>query len=79
MRNFLKLVLRNAHVVAGYAVGGLSWESALEVKLDRGGVVALAFLNFSGLGFLTCLEEPLEVIVLELVHVLVLELLCDLD
>ena len=71
--------MRNSNVVVRDNISSLSRQATLKIKVDGSGVVSLTFFDFSSLCFLVCLEKPLEVVIFELSHVLVLELLSNLD
>ena len=77
--NLLKLVLRDSNIVVGHAVSSLCWQASLQVQIYGRMVVSFTLFDFRSLRFLVGLEEPLEIVVLELPHVCVLELLSNLD
>ena len=64
-RDFFELVLRNSNVVGSDNVSCLGWKTSLKIETNRCVVVSFSLLDFSSLGLLICLEQPLEVVLLE--------------
>lgn len=77
--DLVELFMRDGDVVSGDAVGSFGRKATFQVKLDSCGVVTFSLFHFSSFSFLVCLQQPLEVIVFELTHILMLELLSNLD
>lgn len=77
--DFLKLILLDTDVVAEDDIGGLGRQATTQVESDSGVEVALLLLDLSSLGLLAGLEEPAEVVILELNDILMLVLLGNLD
>ena len=77
--DLVELVVRDLLAVGRDTVGSLCGQTALQIKLDSRDVVSFAFFDLGSLCLLVGLEEPLEVVVLELADVLVLEFFSDLD
>lgn len=69
----------HTHVEVADDIGSLCRKATLQVKADRGVVIAFSFLDFSGLCLLVGLKKPLEVVLLELSDVRVILLLGNLD
>jgi hypothetical protein len=77
--NFVELVLGNADTIRSDTISSFGRKTTFQVKLNRSDIVLFTFFHLSCFSFLISLEEPLEVIVLELANVLVFEFLRDFD
>lgn len=78
-RDFLELIVRDAHIVVGDDVGSLGRETTLKVEGDGSVEVGLTFLDFGSLSLLVGVNQPLEIVFLELTDIRVILLLSDLD
>ena len=71
--------MRYSNVIVCDNVGSLGWETSLEVESDGSVIVTFSFFNLSSLSFLICLNQPLEVVLLEFSHIWVVLFLSNLD
>ncbi len=71
--------MRNANIVVGNYIGSLSRETTFEIKSDGCMEVTLTLFNLCRLCFLVSIDEPLEVVFLELSHIRVVLFFSNLD
>ena len=71
--------MRNSNVVGSDNVSCLGWETTLKIETNGCVVISFSLLDFSGLGLLICLEQPLEVVLLEFSDIWMVFLFGDLD
>ena len=69
----------HSYVIVSDDVGSLGWETSLKIESDSSVVVTFSFFDFSSLGFLVGLNQPLEVVLLEFSHIWVVLFLCNLN
>ena len=69
----------HSYVIVSDNVGSLGWETSLKIESDGSVVVSFSLFDFSSLGFLVGLNQPLEVVLLEFSHIWVVLFLCNLN
>jgi len=69
----------HSYVIVSDDVGSLGWKTSLKIESDGSVVVTFSLFDFSSLGFLVGLNQPLEVVLLEFSHIWVVLFLSNLD